>query len=115
MKVYIAGQISGLDYREAFENFDIVEKRLREIGVTEILNPMREVDPTLNWNQQMEICLSELRKCDLVVFQSNWKESVGARREFEEASKHYIHIRYDRNIDYDDIERVVMSTVDTID
>lgn len=104
MRIYISGKISGLDYSEAYSNFELIELKLRSAGVTSIFNPMKEISKDLPWNTQMDICLKEIPKCNVVVFQHNWKESIGARWEFAEAARHKIHIRYDRPDDYRDIE-----------
>ena len=108
MKVYISGAITSIDsYAEAQKNFEEVEKKLRKIGVTDIFNPIKEVPQSLKWTQQMDICLLELAKCDVVVFQKNWKESIGARWEFVEAQRLNIHIRFDEPNDYVDLKHRV--------
>jgi len=104
MKIYISGKITGLDYQEAFENFARVEKYLKKIGVQEVFNPMTEVDTMLPYREQMEFCISNLKKCDMILLQNNWNESPGCHEELTNAQRFQKHIRYDRPTDYHDIE-----------
>jgi len=101
IKVYISGAISSLDYREAFENFQRIEEKLKEVGITNIFNPMREVDPTLPYREQMQQCLAAVKTCDVIVMQHNWRESPGAREELTCAGTNKLHIRHDTPADYD--------------
>jgi hypothetical protein len=104
-KFYISGQISGLDYEEAKQNFQQAEDRLRQIGAVMIFNPIKKVDQHLTWKEQMDICLEEIANSDVVVFQSNWKESIGARWEFQEAGRLKKTIRMFTESDLRDIQK----------
>lgn len=110
MKVYISGKITGLTYLEAFENFARVEKYLLKIGVHEVFNPMTEVDQTLldhNYRLYIETCVSNLKNCDMILLQNNWKESPCCHEELTNAQRFKKHIRYDRPTDYHDIEMML--------
>lgn len=103
MRVFISGAISNLDYREAWENFERVEQKLKAIGITDIFNPMREIDPLLPYEKQMEICLKEIETRDVLIQQHNWNQSPGAQREFEKAIKCCLTILKDRTGDYESL------------
>lgn len=100
IKVYISGAISSLDYREAFDNFQQIEEKLKEAGVTNFFNPMREIDPTLPYRTQMDRCLEALKTCDCILLQNNWRDSPGAREELTHAGNLKMHIRYDTPADF---------------
>ena len=97
MRFYISGAISSLEYREALENFQQIEDRLLSLGVSKsnIFNPMTEIDPTLPYRVQMDLCLANLERCDVIIMQNNWTESPGAREEMTSALKQDIIVRYD--------------------
>ena len=108
MRFYISGAISNLEYREALNNFQQIENRLLAFGVekNDIFNPMTEIDPTLPYRVQMDLCLSNLERCDVIIMQNNWTESPGAREEMTSALKQGIIVRYDSKGDWIDIENI---------
>ena len=108
-KIYISGKITGLDPVVASGNFLLVEQKLKNIGANNIYNPLKEVDQQVPYDMQMEQCLGELRKCQMALFQQNWRDSPGAKEEFIEARKHGLHIRYDRPGDYIDIQNCFLN------
>jgi hypothetical protein len=103
MKAFISGAISNLDYREAWNNFERCENALKAIGITQIFNPMREIDPLLPYEKQMEICLAAIETSDVLIQQRNWNESAGAKREFEKAHRCGLQILHDRGADYESL------------
>ncbi len=108
MKVYISGKITGLRQYEAKRNFYEMEKMLIAHGVTDIFNPMREINQELPYEEQMRLCFEALKNCLIIVMHPNWKESPGAKQEFIKAKQLGLHIRYhDRLSDYKDIERMI--------
>lgn len=113
MRFYISGAISNLDYREALQNFQQIEDRLLAIGVkpSNIFNPMKEVDPTISYRAQMDICIANLERCDIIIMQNNWNESAGAREELTFAMKNGIIVRYTSSGDWRDIENIVTGKV----
>lgn len=80
MKIYISGQITGLDLETAKQNFQIAEDYLRSIGYSDIVNPMK-IHPEGNiytWTQYMRADLKALMDCDAIFLLSNWNQSKGA-------------------------------------
>ena len=83
MKVYISGQITGLELDEARELFEEAEKTLYSMGHTPI-NPMKRVpyNQIFTWEDYMikdiEILLKE---SDAIFMLSNYRKSKGARIE----------------------------------
>lgn len=113
MRFYISGAISSLEYREALQNFQQIEDRLLSLGVSkkDIFNPMKEVDPTISYRAQMDICIANLERCDIIIMQNNWTESPGAHEELTLALKNNIIVRYDSKGDWRDIENIVAGKV----
>jgi hypothetical protein len=107
MKVYISGAISILDPEEAVANFQLIEDKLHKIGVTDIFNPLKEIDKDLLYPEQMRICIENLKTCDVLLQQNNWKLSAGAQVEFIEAQRAKLEIRRDFPGDFHDIELMV--------
>lgn len=99
IRVFISGKVSQLAEAEYKANFEKTEKRLREAGITNIFNPAKEIPFGTPWKEAMDICLPEIAKADLVVFQTNWKQSFGARWEFTEANRLKKQIRFDTDAD----------------
>lgn len=82
---YIAGPITGLDYTQAFTNFEQAERHLVDLG-HHAVNPMREngLDGDDNehpWAEYMRRDIPLLLKCDGIYLLPGWKESKGARLE----------------------------------
>lgn len=96
MKIYIAGPISGLDHREASENFEQAEKALAALGF-EPVNPMKangmDADGGLDadgrpysWADYMKADIPLLLECEAVYLLRGWPHSRGASLEHEIAS-----------------------------
>lgn len=82
MKLYIAGQITGLEYDAAFAKFAAAEDLLRELG-HEPVNPMRENGPDGDgneypWAEYMKRDIPHLLRCDGIYLLPCWKNSKGA-------------------------------------
>lgn len=80
--VYISGQITGLELKEAKANFDKAEALLLEKGFKP-LNPMK-VNPPLSgkqWKEYMLDDIVQLFNCDSIYLLDNWQDSKGARIE----------------------------------
>ncbi|MDF2985764.1 MAG: 57, N15p58 [Eubacterium sp.] len=91
MKVYIAGKITGNeDYRA---EFDLRQMILESEGHT-VLNPAR-LPLGLEHHEYMHICRSMIDVAEAVSFLPNWKESVGARMEYDYAVEEEKHIWMD--------------------
>lgn len=85
MRIYIAGQITGLDYDECLDTFDRTAKMLTEQG-HEPVNPMKEngLDGDGNahsWAEYMRRDIPHLLSCDAIYLMTNWANSKGATLE----------------------------------
>ena len=79
-KIYISGQISGLDPQEAVNIFDRMEKTLRGQGYS-VVNPTRlgvsDVSG-LGWDYYMKEGIRKLMDCDAIYMLKGWNNSRGA-------------------------------------
>ena len=82
MKIYIAGQITGLPLDEARENFAEAEAKLKAMGY-ETVNPMNleRYHPDKEWIDYMIESLQLLRDCDGIYLMDNYFLSNGAQIE----------------------------------
>lgn len=80
MKVYISGQITGLDnFAELFEQ---AEKGLQYLG-HEVINPVKiEHNHDKTWRSYMKNDIKALCDCDAIFLLQNWSSSDGARLEY---------------------------------
>lgn len=86
MKIYISGQITGLDNRVAFDNFEKVEKMLLSQG-HDVVNPMKlKHKDNATWCDYMREDIKALCDCDAIYLQPNWYNSRGAKLEFRVAA-----------------------------
>jgi hypothetical protein len=81
MKIYLAGKVTGLRFQDVFLKFNAAEYRLKREGYT-VVNPLRLVSQSWEWEKCMRICLAELLKCDAIYLLSDWEESEGAKLEY---------------------------------
>jgi hypothetical protein len=87
MKIYIAGKVTGEPTEICKAKFGKAEYTLRSSGFI-VVNPMNVVnDPNCRWSIAMGLCITELAECDPIYLLSDWKESRGARIEFEVAKE----------------------------
>lgn len=88
MKIYIAGQITGLPLDEARGNFAEAEQKLKSMGY-ETVNPMslERYHPDKKWIDYMIESLELLRICDGIYLMDNWHLSEGAKIEKMAAAK----------------------------
>jgi hypothetical protein len=99
-KVYIAGKITGLDgYRKIFQD---AQDELEKKGFL-VMNP---ANLNLNWSFNnywdiMHICYAMIDVCDCVYFLENWKDSNGAKLEYNYAVDNGKFLMFsDGSIDY---------------
>ena len=82
-KIYLSGKISGdPDFKEKFA---LKEKELTETGHL-VFNPALHPD-MFTWEQFMELDLKALGNCDAIYLLEDWKDSRGAKIEYDEAVK----------------------------
>lgn len=84
-RVYISGQITGLDEREYKAFFKLAEDILRQFGYDPI-NPAA-LDETENtehwsWHDYMKRDIKLLCGCDYIYLLPNWRNSKGAKFEY---------------------------------
>ena len=91
MKIYIAGKVTGEDRKETLEKFKKFQDILTDAGHQPV-NPMDHVSEHDNWNVAMKKCIKMLVECDGVFLIHDWKESNGARLEFECAHAFGLHM-----------------------
>lgn len=80
MKIYISGQITGLDYETAKLRFLLTERFLIAKG-HEPFNPMADEKPGLIWAEYMAADIIILDGCNAIYMLRNWRASKGARIE----------------------------------
>ena len=81
MKVYISGQITGLNIDEVKERFERAEVRLKDKGLIPI-NPLKNGLPLDSpWKDHMVRDIEILMDCQAILMLDNWPKSTGARIE----------------------------------
>lgn len=98
IRIYISGQITGLDIKVAAENFEQAELKLAEVGHAPV-NPMKIVpyDPEWTWEDYMVADIRALFGCEAIFMLSNWEQSKGARIEHAIATQMGIAVHYADN------------------
>ena len=86
MKIYISGQITGLDIDKVHNKFQIVENEIIANG-NEAVNPMKILTGNHSWVDYMKADLIELFKCDAIYMLSDWQNSRGAKLEYHIANE----------------------------
>lgn len=82
MKVYISGQITGLNIKVAEGYFEVVENKLSDAGHAPI-NPCKILpyDPKFTWKEYMIEDIKAIFDCEAMFMLDNWRESKGAQIE----------------------------------
>lgn len=84
-RIYIAGKVTGLPYQATFDKFLQIEEMLKHLG-QEVVNPMREVTPGLDWQHTMKQRLSSLLGCNAIFLIHDWEHCTDARLEYHNAN-----------------------------
>lgn len=107
--VFISGKIKDLPFEQVMAKFKNAENFLRNQGFENIFNPPVHVDQNLRYEKQMEICINEVSKRDILFQLDDWPFSHGARRECsaalhynKEITNHHIIIHDLKNSNYSD-------------
>lgn len=87
MKIYISGKITGLPFDEVEDNFYNAQNRLEEAGF-KVVNPLNNgLSQNDKWEHHMKADIKLLMECNTIYLLENWKESRGAKIEYELAVK----------------------------
>lgn len=81
-KVFISGQVSGLEYYVAYGNFSYADRQLSSMGY-QVINPMKLCRKNWSWVRCMAKCLWAIIFCHKIHQLPNWKGSRGARIEYK--------------------------------
>ncbi len=81
-KVFISGQVSGLEYYVAYGNFSYADRQLSSMGY-QVINPIKLCRKNWSWLRCMAKCLWAIIFCHKIYQLDNWKESRGARIEYK--------------------------------
>lgn len=97
MKIYISGQITGLEYKDAFERFEKAENKINEQTLHEAVNPMKlNHNHDKSWENYMLEDIKALFDCDAIYMLNNWGSSKGARIERSIAIEIGLEIIYEK-------------------
>lgn len=82
-KIYIAGKVSGLDWKDVLTKFQTAKEKAKlQFKTAEcVITPIDLCDSSESWDASMAKCLSALLNCDTVIFMSDWIDSKGAKIE----------------------------------
>ena len=99
MKIYLANNISApTKLQEAInmEWFDVAEIKLKRMGF-EVLNPIMFEPANWPWERYLaqDLLYMQKEKCTHIYMGTNWRESQGARLEFEWAKLLGLEIIYE--------------------
>lgn len=95
-KIYISGQITGLEIEEAEALFSEAEKHLLACDF-EVVNPMTiEHNHDKSWGSYMRADLIALMDCDTIYMLNNWTKSKGAEIERKLALDLSLSVTYQR-------------------
>lgn len=96
MKIYVSGQITGLDRKEVEIKFQSAKDKITLIGF-DCITPL-EICPfnkDYTWNDYMIEDIKGLFECDGIYMLRDWQESVGARIELAIAKELGLQIFYE--------------------
>jgi len=89
-RIYISGRITGLKRPEYLANFAKAEEELKMQGFV-VLNPAKVNDTLpacMTWEEYMEVSMTLLKMCKRIYLLKNWRESKGAKAEWNYATMH---------------------------
>ena len=87
MRVYISVKITGLSLFEYQDKFGRAESDLMARGYS-VINPAitnATLPRDFTYEEYMKISMCELSMCDAIYMLDNWKDSEGAKREYQYA------------------------------
>lgn len=81
-RIYLAGRITGLNYKEVRKRFARAETYLMSLGF-EVVNPIRLVPENSSWTDSMRTCMHYLSLCNFMALLPGWERSRGASIEYQ--------------------------------
>ena len=100
MRVYISGQITGLDPQVSQSYFQLIEDQLTKNGHIAV-NPWKVLpyDPKHKYEDYMAEDVRVLLTCDAIIMLENWRNSKGAKMEHAIAEIQGMKMCYCQNHD----------------
>lgn len=98
-RIYLAGKVTGLPPEEVKKKFDLAASNImhQNLGV-EVFNPVSFVAVwhlgNKSWEAIMKACIIEMLQCHEVHLMPCWKDSAGAKLEYEIALRLKMKIVY---------------------
>jgi len=92
--VYIAGKVSNLELSYVQAKFALSQSKLEDDGFT-VLNPMQLVKSHGDWQFDMRMCMPLVGMADVIYLQKDWRDSEGAKLEFELATAIGLHVIFE--------------------
>ena len=101
LKVYISGKVTGEPDLPCFVKFEEMEKRIRKFGIRTIINPRKlGISAHWSWEDAMVVCMTVLKNnANCIVMLNDWKDSNGAKDEYNHAVKHNYLIIHEHELD----------------
>lgn len=81
-RVYLAGHISGRNYKAVHAEFAAAKQFLLDQGFDEVLNPCEIIVPGTGWTDCMLILLPYLATCNFIAILPSYERSNGAMTEY---------------------------------
>lgn len=87
LAIYISGKVTGEDETECRAKFSAIEARLKQMGVTTVINPKKLGIPlTWAWADAMDLCVKVLHEhANSILMLNDWTQSDGAIVEYYHA------------------------------
>lgn len=103
-RIYLAGRISGRNYKSVHAEFAAAKRFLLDQGFDEVINPCEIIVPGTGWTDCMLILLPYLATCNFIAILPSYQRSNGAMTEYyfsrgmenEGLMKAIIHIKMDK-------------------
>lgn len=81
-RVYLAGKVTGLNYKNAVKKFENAKQFLLSEGFDEVVNPMELVPHDAGWTDAMLILLPYLATCNYIAILPGYEDSNGSMTEY---------------------------------